>query len=210
MNALWVPHDGVGAVDRVAALTSTRAPEDASPWRDVVTSPNDVAKLYRHIPGMPGGDLVTEALRAALATAADGFDQAFGLLAPGLAPGVDAYAEQGWTWYLPSDLYPHSAGVVADRYVVVVLSVQRGVDERTAKNRVAAVTSALVSGSHQSAEAVRLRTHQCPEVLFERSREHPVMGQHADLDVVRQPSVREVGATQQCHFTVRDHDLRVQ
>ncbi|MFB9595805.1 hypothetical protein ACFFSW_08860 [Saccharothrix longispora] len=126
----------------MAALTSTRAPEDASPWRDVVTSPNDVAKLYRHIPGMPGGDLVTEALRAVLATAADGFDQVFSLL----APGVDAYAEQGWTWYLPADLYPHSAGVVPDRYVVVVLSVQRGVDERTVKNRVAAVTSASVSG----------------------------------------------------------------
>jgi hypothetical protein len=147
MNALWDVHDGMGAVERVSelvGLTSTHAPEDSSQWGDVVTSADDLVRLYRYVLTVlpePERDFVVSALTAAPQTAADGFDQDFGLLAPGLG----AYAKQGWMWYYPADLYLHSAGVVAGRYVVVLLTVHSGVDEETAREQVTAVAKSLVS-----------------------------------------------------------------
>lgn len=147
MNALWTLHDGMGAIDRVAAqagLTATHAPADASQWGDVEMSADDVASLYRYIlTDLPDADrdFVVTALSSASPTAADGFDQAYGLL----APGTDAYAKQGWMWYLPADFHLHTAGVVADRYAVAVLSVQTGVAEQAAKDRLTAVTGALTT-----------------------------------------------------------------
>lgn len=146
MNALWTSHDGMGAIDRVAAragLTTTRAPEDSSQWGDVETSARDVTTLYRYIAtDLPAADrdFVVTALSTASPTAADGFDQAYGLL----SPGVDAYAKQGWMWYLPSDFYLHTSGVVADRYAVAALSIQADVTEQAAKDRLTAATDALV------------------------------------------------------------------
>ncbi|TQM80475.1 hypothetical protein FHX81_2809 [Saccharothrix saharensis] len=147
MNALWTVHDGMGAIGRVATqagLTATHAPADASQWGDVEMSAADVARLYRYIAtGLPTADrtFIVDALSSATPTAADGFDQAYGLL----APGTDAYAKQGWMWYLPADLHLHTSGVLADRYAVAVLSVQTGVDEQTAKDRLTAVTGELVA-----------------------------------------------------------------
>ncbi|MFE2755878.1 hypothetical protein ACFXGA_28145 [Actinosynnema sp. NPDC059335] len=148
MNALWTLHDGMGAIDRVAAqagLTATRAPADASQWGDVEMSAGDVARLYRYIATrLPDAqrDVIVDALSAASPTAADGFDQAYGLL----APGVGGYAKQGWMWYLPADLYLHTSGVVGDRYAIAALSVQTGVAEQAAKDRLTAVTDALIAG----------------------------------------------------------------
>ncbi|MFI9813666.1 serine hydrolase [Saccharothrix variisporea] len=148
MNALWDVHDGMGAVDRVSelvGLTTTHAPEDSSQWGDVVTSAEDLVRLYHYVlTALPESerDFIVSALTAAPRTAADGFDQDFGLLAPGLG----AYAKQGWMWYQPADLYLHSAGVVAGRYVVVLLTVHSGVDEETAREQVTAVAKSLVSG----------------------------------------------------------------
>ncbi|NUT53100.1 MAG: hypothetical protein HOV94_38315, partial [Saccharothrix sp.] len=148
MNELWDVHDGMGAVDRVAAragLTDTHAPADATQWGDVEMSANDVAKLYRHIlTGMPAADrdFIVAALSTASPTAADGFDQAYGLL----APGVDAYAKQGWMWYLPAEFHLHTAGVVADRYAVAALSVHEDVAEQTAKDELTDATTVLIAG----------------------------------------------------------------
>ncbi|QQQ77746.1 hypothetical protein IOD16_04360 [Saccharothrix sp. 6-C] len=150
MNALWTSHDGMGAIDRVSAqagLTATHAPEDASQWGDVEMSAADVASLYRYavtdLPAARRAFFVT-ALSAASPTAADGFDQAYGLLAPGAEAHV--CAKQGWMWYLSGDFYLHSSGIVADRYAVVALSVQTGVTEEAAKDRLTAVTNTLVAG----------------------------------------------------------------
>jgi len=146
MNALWTAHDGYGAVGRVAdlvGLTATRAPADASQWGDVEMSADDVVRLYRHVlTGLPEAErnFVVESLSAAPGTAADGFDQAFGLLAPGL----DAYAKQGWMWYLPADLHLHSAGVVADRYAVALLSVQGAASTGHARDLLTDVARGLV------------------------------------------------------------------
>ncbi|CAL9599257.1 Putative lipoprotein LppW [Actinosynnema sp. ALI-1.44] len=147
MNALWTLRDGMGAVERVAAaagLTATHAPPDASQWGDVETSAADVVRLYRYaltaLPE-PERDFFVAALSSAPRTAADGFEQDFGLLAPGLG----AYAKQGWMWYHPAELYLHSAGVVAGRYAVALLSVQSGVDEGAARDHVTAVAKSLAA-----------------------------------------------------------------
>ncbi|MFT7837412.1 hypothetical protein Q5530_14800 [Saccharothrix sp. BKS2] len=147
MNALWTLHDGVGAIRRVVervGLTATGAPADATQWGDVEMSAADVARLYRFVlTELPADDrdFVVDALSGAGEIAADGFDQAYGLM----APGTDAYAKQGWMWYLPADLYLHTAGVAGGRYVVVALSRQSGVAEREAKDRLTGVTGALLS-----------------------------------------------------------------
>ncbi|WP_309113030.1 serine hydrolase [Saccharothrix sp.] len=147
MNALWTLHDGMGAVDRVAALaglTETHAPADASQWGDVEMSAADLVRLYRYaLTALPEAerDFFVAALSAAPQTAADGFEQDFGLLAPGLG----AYAKQGWMWYHPAELYLHSAGVVAGRYAVALLSVHSGVDEGAAREELSAVAKALVT-----------------------------------------------------------------
>ncbi len=145
MNALWTLHDGMGAIARVAAragLTATSAPADASQWGDVAMSAHDVVSLYRHIlTDLPAADrdFIVTALSAASPTAADGFDQAYGLL----APDSGAYAKQGWMWYLPADFHLHTSGVVADRYAVAALSIQTGVAEQAAKDRLTHVVSTL-------------------------------------------------------------------
>ncbi|WP_433269860.1 serine hydrolase [Actinosynnema sp. CS-041913] len=147
MNTLWTLHDGIGAVRRVAelvGLTTTHAPEDASQWGDVETSADDLTRLYQYIlTTLPESerDFVVTALSTAPDTAADGFDQAFGLLAPDL----DAYAKQGWMWYLPAELYLHTAGVAANRYAVALLSVQSSASTDQAREQLTDVTRTLLA-----------------------------------------------------------------
>ncbi|MFI9006449.1 serine hydrolase [Actinosynnema sp. NPDC053489] len=147
MNDLWAAHDGMGAVDRVAArvgLANTHVPGDETQWGDVVMSAGDVVALYRYIATeLPAADrdFVVTALSTASPTAADGTDQAYGLL----APGTDAYAKQGWMWYQPADFYLHTSGVVADRYAVAVLTIQTDVTEREAKDRLTTVAHTLAA-----------------------------------------------------------------
>lgn len=146
MNALWTLHDGEGAVARVAekaGLRDTAAPDDPSQWGEVEMSAADVVRLYRYVlEELPdeARDFIVSALSSAPATAADGFDQEFGLL------GLGGYAKQGWMYYLPADLYLHSAGVIGDRYAVALLSVQTGVATATARDNVTAVARTVVSG----------------------------------------------------------------
>ncbi|MEV0681155.1 hypothetical protein AB0I60_32015 [Actinosynnema sp. NPDC050436] len=147
MNELWTGHDGPGAVDRVSELVglrSTRAPVDPSQWGDVEMSADDLVRLYRYVlTTLPEAarTFVVDALSTAPATAADGFDQAFGLL----KPGVDGYAKQGWMWYYPTDLYLHSAGVVGHRYAVALLSVQSSISPDDARGHLDDITRALLS-----------------------------------------------------------------
>ncbi|GHH59889.1 serine hydrolase [Lentzea cavernae] len=143
MDVLWTRFDGMGAIGRVAAeagLTGTHAPDDPSQWGEVVITANDMVRLYQHVLASPQRDAVVAALSSATATAADGFDQAFGLL------GVTgAYAKQGWMFYLPSDVYLHSAGVLDDRYAVAVLTTNPTGNWTTARESINAVTSALLA-----------------------------------------------------------------
>ncbi|MGW6446764.1 serine hydrolase [Lentzea sp. NPDC055074] len=142
MDVLWTRFDGMDAIGRVAAeagLTGTHAPDDPSQWGEVVITANDMVRLYQYILGSPQRDTIVAALSAAPATAADGFDQAFGLLG---ITGV--YAKQGWMYYLPSDVYLHSAGVLDNRYAVAVLTTNPTGSWTTARQSINAVATAVL------------------------------------------------------------------
>jgi hypothetical protein len=146
MNSLWVKYDGPAAITRVATelkLPGTRTPDDPSQWGETEVSPAGFALLYQHILTAmtpDDRDVIVSGLSSAQPTAADGFDQFFGLLGQ---PG-EIYAKQGWMYY-GSRLYLHSAGVVhaEDRdYVVVLMSVQPV--SATAPAAITAVASAML------------------------------------------------------------------
>ncbi|WP_112263706.1 serine hydrolase [Lentzea terrae] len=143
MDVLWTRFDGMDATGRVAAeagLTGTHAPEDPSQWGEVVITADDMVQLYRYILASPARDTIVAALSSAPPTAADGFDQAFGLL------GVTgAYAKQGWMYYLPSDVYLHSAGVLDNRYAIAVLTTSPTGNWTTARQSINAVSQALLA-----------------------------------------------------------------
>lgn len=132
MNVLWVRFDGPGAISRVGArlgLSSAAAPPTPSQWGDVALSPRDTARLLDHVlSSLPPEDreVVVGALAQAPATAVDGFDQSFGLLAPQLADEVDGdvLAKQGWMCCHSGRRHLHTAGAVGadQRYVVVLMS----------------------------------------------------------------------------------------
>ncbi|MQA14389.1 MAG: hypothetical protein GEV09_09505 [Pseudonocardiaceae bacterium] len=125
MNLLWVRFDGPEAVARVArqlGLRETHPPADPSQWGETVVSARDIVTVYRHVlDGMPAADreLITAALATAPATAADGFDQAFGL-----APLSGAKSKQGWMCCPDGHIQLHSAGTLGEqqRFVVALLS----------------------------------------------------------------------------------------
>lgn len=128
MNTLWTRFDGIGAAARVSArlgLTATTAPDDPSQWGEMRVSPADYLTLYDHVlTAMPSGDqdFLVGSLAAATPQAAGGFDQAFGLLSPGLSPG--AAAKQGWMCCIDRVYDVHSVGAVGtdQRYVVALLT----------------------------------------------------------------------------------------
>ncbi|MCX6464695.1 MAG: hypothetical protein NTW05_14065, partial [Pseudonocardiales bacterium] len=120
MNALWVRFDGPGAVVRVAArlgLTSAAPPPDPSQWGDVAISPRDTARLLDHVLGslpQPDRDVLIGALAQAPPIATDGFDQAYGLLAPQVSGEVNGslIAKQGWMCCHAQRRHLHTAGAV--------------------------------------------------------------------------------------------------
>jgi hypothetical protein len=135
MNGLYSRFGGPEGIERVASLlglTATSPTDRAGQWGETRTSARDVATLYDFVLtrlAPADRDLVLNSLEAAPATAADGFDQGFGLLDP--ARRGTAAAKQGWLCCLQSSVDLHSAGLpdAEGRYVVVLLSNQpRGYD----------------------------------------------------------------------------------
>jgi hypothetical protein len=153
MNALWGTYGGPSAIDRVAAqlgLVDTDSPDDPTQWGETEITAADFARLYQHIlREMPAEDqhVITDNLASAQHTAADGFDQFFGLLANG-ASG-QRYAKQGWMSYLPATTYLHSAGVVHDPrtgkdYAVALLSTQTA-SYQNARARLSTMAGAVLA-----------------------------------------------------------------
>lgn len=152
MNALWTSFDGIGAIGRVAAalgLQDSRAPDDPSQWGESIVSARDMVTVYSHVlDGMPPADrdLLLGAMAAAPPVAADGFDQAYGLLSAG--PRPDVAAKQGWLCCLGGMITLHSTGALdgagqPSRYVVALLSSQpRGVGYDGARSTVTAASDA--------------------------------------------------------------------
>ena len=130
MSALWERFDGAGAPGRVSArlgLKATTAPRRTGQWGEVEVTAADLVTLWRHVlDEMPAEDrdLLLGDMAAAPPVAKDGFDQAFGLLAPAVRGegGPGAVAKQGWMCCFSGRYYLHSTGTVgADRRFVVAL-----------------------------------------------------------------------------------------
>ena len=95
-------------------LEGTTAPRRSGQWGEVEVTPADYATLWKYVlDDMPADDraLLISDMKAAPSTAKDGFDQAFGLLAPDMrGDGSGAVAKQGWMCCFSGQYYLHSAG----------------------------------------------------------------------------------------------------
>ena len=145
-NTLWTRNGGPAIVTRTVAavgLKNTTPPADPGRWGDTLSTADDVAAVYRHVLGLPKAkrNVVLEPLRKATRTAADGFDQHFGI--PSAFPGRPWAVKQGWAAGRGS-VDAHTTGLVGegDRYIVVMLSAFA--DGTSLDVATAAVTSAAV------------------------------------------------------------------
>jgi Beta-lactamase enzyme family len=154
MNALWSKFDGADAITRVATklgMADTGTPEDPGQWGETLVSPAGFARLYQYIlteMDPDDRDLIVSDLSAAEPTAADGYNQSFGLL----GQSAQVYAKQGWMFY-GNKLYLHSAGVVHNSghdYVVVLMSVQPPSSTVAQNNLTATATAMLAALSENS------------------------------------------------------------
>ncbi|WP_206792739.1 serine hydrolase [Amycolatopsis sp. MtRt-6] len=99
-SRLWQQNGGAEIVRRQAAklgLTHTEPPADPGKWGSTRMSPTDVITVYRYITAglsEEGREFLTEAMGSAPRTAADGFDQHFGI--PRAFPGAAWAVKQGW------------------------------------------------------------------------------------------------------------------
>ncbi|MGY1606653.1 MULTISPECIES: serine hydrolase [unclassified Geodermatophilus] len=124
-SVLWDRWEGAALVTQTAAeagLTATAPPVTAGQWGEATTSAADVATLLSRLSGWLGSGPAATLLgwmRATAPTAADGFDQAFGLLAGG--PAGTVAAKQGWMCCVDGGRQLHSAGVLPGGQAVVLL-----------------------------------------------------------------------------------------
>lgn len=124
MSILWDRYDGDRLVTDTAAvlgLSGTTPPDVAGQWGQARTTAADVATVLSTVDDtLDPEDAATllNWMRTATPTAADGFDQRFGLLGVG-AEGVAA--KQGWMCCVDGRRQLHSAGVLDDGRVVVLL-----------------------------------------------------------------------------------------
>jgi beta-lactamase class A len=126
-NRLWSIGGGPAIVTRMAdllGLTGTRPPADPGEWGDTLITPQDIVTVYRYITDQlpeTDRDLILGALADAPRSAADGFDQYFGI--PDGIPHTTWAIKQGWGTS-GSQAVMNSTGLVGTnlRYVVVVLA----------------------------------------------------------------------------------------
>jgi beta-lactamase family protein len=127
MNLLWDRFGGAELVTAAAAefgLTGSSPPAVAGQWGEAVTTAADMATFLSTLGAhLPADDLVTliDWMRSAAGIAADGFDQRFGLLAPAASAGTPVAGKQGWMCCIDARRQLHSAGLLADGRVVVLL-----------------------------------------------------------------------------------------
>ncbi len=122
-SQLWVQGGGPDLVTRMAArigLTHTTPPSLPYMWGDTTVTADDVVAVYRYILNRAPEEreVILSALRDATRTAADGFDQYFGI--PDAAGGWPWAVKQGWACCNPYRAL-HTTGLVG-RYIVVALT----------------------------------------------------------------------------------------
>jgi hypothetical protein len=152
MNALWSTFDGPALVRSAAAtfgLTGTAPPADRGRWGEATTTAADVARFLSALalnPAAPDAATLLGWMRAAAPVATDGFDQTFGLLSGSAGAGVAA--KQGWMCCVGDRRHLHSAGVLGDGRVVVVLGeLPTGVGWGGAAAAIDGVAAALEAGT---------------------------------------------------------------
>lgn len=124
MSALWVRYDGARLVAETAAalgLTATGPPALAGQWGQASTSAVDTATVLAALPLTLRADDAATLLgwmRSTTPIASDGFGQRFGLLAGAAA---DVAAKQGWMCCVGGRRQLHSAGVLGDGRVMVLM-----------------------------------------------------------------------------------------
>ncbi|GAA3431937.1 hypothetical protein [Kutzneria kofuensis] len=97
---LWDEDGGNSIVPRMASLiglTGTQPPDDPTQWGEATMSAQDVVKTYQFIQDdipAPAQDVLMTGMTKAAATAADGFQQYFGI--PNGLPGSSWAIKQGW------------------------------------------------------------------------------------------------------------------
>ncbi|MGY1602197.1 LppW family protein [Geodermatophilus sp. SYSU D00815] len=154
MSTLWVRHDGPGLIAAATArlgLTGTAPPGRTGQWGESLMSAADVATFLSRIAQAYGtgiADTLTGWLRAATPTAADGFDQRFGLLSPASAAAGPVAAKQGWMCCVGGRRQLHSAGLLPDGRAVVLLGdFPAGTSWRAAAAALDAAAAAVVAGT---------------------------------------------------------------
>jgi hypothetical protein len=99
-SRLWQQHGGPAVIQRQIkklGLAHTSPPTDTGQWGSTQMSPTDVITVYRHITAglaEEERDFVIKAMESTPPSAADGFDQHFGI--PRAFPGADWAVKQGW------------------------------------------------------------------------------------------------------------------
>lgn len=129
MDSLWETFNGPQTLTELIDslhLTETTAPTDTGEWGETLVTARDVIAVYDDVLTRlttADRDFVVGALGAATDNGADGFDQAFGLLAP--PRRADVKAKQGWMSY-QSNYTLDTTGLLGsdNRYVVAVLTTQ--------------------------------------------------------------------------------------
>jgi len=154
MSTLWVRFDGDELVTAAAAefgLTGTAAPDTAGQWGESTTTAQDyatfLAGLGKHLSAADLATLVAW-MQSTTGTAADGFDQDFGLLSADAGATGDVAAKQGWMCCVDATRQLHSAAVLSDGSVVVLLGeFSSGTSWAQARAALDAAAAAALSGT---------------------------------------------------------------
>jgi hypothetical protein len=150
-SALWVRYDGVRMVTSVAArygLTGTSPPAVPGEWGQATTTARDLARFLALLPVVahPFDAAALQVwMRTATTTAADGFDQRFGVLAA--APSFTA-VKQGWMCCVGGKRHLHSVAVVGHQVVVLLSEVPANVSYAAASAALDAAAAALPPPPH--------------------------------------------------------------
>ncbi|WP_448628388.1 LppW family protein [Geodermatophilus sp. URMC 64] len=154
MSTLWVRHDGAALVTAAATrlgLTGTAPPARVGQWGEATATAADLATFLSRLDDVYGEEVAATLigwLQGTTPRAADGFDQLFGLLSPAAGAAGPVAAKQGWMCCVGGRRQLHSAGVLADGRVVVLLGdFPAGTSWRAAAAALDAAAAAVVSGT---------------------------------------------------------------
>lgn len=148
MSTAWDRWGGAQMVSAVAArygLTGTTGPAVPGQWGETVTTASDTARFLSALSVTADpADATTIRFWLALASpaGADGFDQTFGLMAPGLTGPVAA--KQGWMCCVDGARDLHSVGVVDGEVVVLLSRTPTGAGWDTGRAAIDAAAEALL------------------------------------------------------------------